>query len=58
MHCPELTAPFIGVWYLLGMLIPTAIGAAMGLGPTEFAALKRTLRRLVGNVSTSELASG
>jgi MarR family transcriptional regulator, organic hydroperoxide resistance regulator len=37
--------------------IPSAIGAAMGLGPTEFAALKRTLRRLVGNVSTSELAS-
>jgi hypothetical protein len=29
-HCPELTAPFIGVWYLLGMLIPAAIGAALG----------------------------
>ena len=30
LHCPELTAPFIGVWYLLGMLIPTAIGASFG----------------------------
>jgi hypothetical protein len=30
LHCPELTAPFIGVWYLLGMLIPTAIGAMLG----------------------------
>jgi len=30
LHCPELTAPFIGVWYLLGMLIPTAIGASLG----------------------------
>jgi hypothetical protein len=30
LHCPELSAPFIGVWYLLGMLIPTAIGAWLG----------------------------
>ena len=30
LHCPELTAPFIGVWYLLGMLIPTGIGALLG----------------------------
>ena len=30
LHCPELTAPFIGVWYLLGMLIPAAIGATLG----------------------------
>jgi hypothetical protein len=30
LHCPELTAPFIAVWYLLGMLIPTAIGASFG----------------------------
>jgi hypothetical protein len=30
LHCPELTAPFIGVWYLLGTLIPTAIGATLG----------------------------
>jgi hypothetical protein len=30
LHCPELTTPFIGTWYLLGMLIPTAIGAWLG----------------------------
>lgn len=30
LHCPELAAPFIGVWYLLGMLIPAAAGALIG----------------------------
>lgn len=30
MHCPELGAPFIGFWYLLGMLIPAAAGALLG----------------------------
>lgn len=30
LHCPELAAPFIGLWYLLGMLIPAAAGAAAG----------------------------
>jgi hypothetical protein len=30
LHCPELAAPFIGLWYLLGMLIPAAAGAAIG----------------------------
>jgi len=30
LHCPEMTAPFLGVWYLLGMLIPVAVGAAVG----------------------------
>ena len=30
LHCPELGAPFLGVWYLLGMLIPTAAGALLG----------------------------
>lgn len=30
LHCPELAAPFIGIWYLLGMLIPTALGALIG----------------------------
>jgi hypothetical protein len=25
-----MTAPFIGVWYLLGMLIPSAVGALLG----------------------------
>ena len=30
LHCPEMAAPFLGVWYLLGMLIPTIAGAALG----------------------------
>lgn len=30
LHCPELDAPFLGVWYLLGMLIPTSAGALLG----------------------------
>jgi hypothetical protein len=30
LHCPELAAPFLGIWYLLGMFIPTAIGAWLG----------------------------
>jgi len=30
LHCPELAAPFIGTWYLLGIAIPTAIGATFG----------------------------
>jgi hypothetical protein len=30
VHCPELAAPFIGFWYLLGMLIPTAAGTLLG----------------------------
>lgn len=30
LHCPELAAPFIGLWYTLGMLIPAAFGAAIG----------------------------
>lgn len=29
-HCPELEAPFLAVWYVLGMLIPAAVGAALG----------------------------
>jgi len=29
-HCPELAAPFIGTWYVLGIAIPTAIGALLG----------------------------
>ena len=29
-HCPELEAPFIAVWYVLGILIPTAAGALLG----------------------------
>jgi len=30
LHCPEMAAPFIGTWYLIGMLIPAAAGAALG----------------------------
>lgn len=30
LHCPEMGAPFLGIWYLLGMLIPTALGALLG----------------------------
>ncbi len=30
LHCPELAPPFIATWYVLGMLIPTAIGALIG----------------------------
>ena len=30
LHCPELAAPFVGFWYLLGMLIPTLVGALLG----------------------------
>lgn len=30
LHCPEMGAPFIGTWYLLGMLIPAVLGALLG----------------------------
>lgn len=30
LHCPEMQMPFWGVWYVLGMLIPTAVGALLG----------------------------
>ena len=30
LHCPESTAPFIGLWYTLGMLIPAIAGALLG----------------------------
>jgi hypothetical protein len=30
LHCPELAPPFVGFWYLLGMLIPAGIGALLG----------------------------
>lgn len=29
-HCPEMHAPFLGIWYLLSMLIPAAAGALIG----------------------------
>lgn len=30
VHCPELQAPFLAVWYLLGMLVPAGVGALLG----------------------------
>jgi hypothetical protein len=30
LHCPEMSPVFVGFWYLLGMLIPTALGALIG----------------------------
>lgn len=30
LHCPELAAPFLAVWYVAGMLIPVAVGALLG----------------------------
>lgn len=30
LHCPETTAPFLAIWYVLGMSIPAAVGAAIG----------------------------
>jgi hypothetical protein len=29
LHCPEMAAPFIGFWYLLGMLIPAFVGTLL-----------------------------
>ena len=30
LYCPEMAAPFVGIWYLLGMLIPATLGALLG----------------------------
>ena len=30
LHCPEIEAPFLGLWYVLGMLIPAMAGALLG----------------------------
>ena len=30
LHCPEMSVAFWAVWYVLGMLIPTAVGALLG----------------------------
>jgi hypothetical protein len=30
LHCPEIEAPFVGIWYLLGMSIPTLAGGLLG----------------------------
>lgn len=30
LHCPELAAPFLAVWYVLGILLPVGAGALLG----------------------------
>lgn len=30
LHCPEIAPPFVAFWYLLGILIPTGVGALIG----------------------------
>lgn len=30
LHCPEMGVPFWGLWYVLGMLLPLLLGAAIG----------------------------
>ncbi|OUM01852.1 DUF1109 domain-containing protein [Variovorax sp. JS1663] len=30
LHCPELAAPFLGIWYVLGMALPAVAGALIG----------------------------
>jgi hypothetical protein len=30
LHCPEMAAPFLAVWYVLGIAIPALLGAALG----------------------------
>jgi len=30
LHCPELAAPFLAIWYVMGMALPMAAGALIG----------------------------
>jgi hypothetical protein len=30
LHCPELAAPFLAIWYVAGILIPTLVGLVIG----------------------------
>ena len=30
LHCPEVGAPFVAIWYTLGILIPSLLGALTG----------------------------
>lgn len=30
LHCPEMSAVFVGFWYVAGVLVPTALGALIG----------------------------
>lgn len=31
LHCPEMSAAFLAIWYMAGMLLPAAAGALLGL---------------------------
>ncbi len=30
LHCPEMTAAFLGIWYMLGIAVPTVAGFVLG----------------------------
>ena len=30
LHCPEMAAPFLAIWYVFGIALPTALGALLG----------------------------
>lgn len=30
LHCPEMELPFLALWYVLGIAVPAALGAALG----------------------------
>jgi hypothetical protein len=30
LHCPELAAPFLALWYVIGAAIPALVGAILG----------------------------
>jgi hypothetical protein len=30
LHCVEMSAPFVALWYVVGMLVPAALGALLG----------------------------
>jgi hypothetical protein len=30
LHCPELAAPFLALWYVIGAIIPVLVGAILG----------------------------
>lgn len=30
LHCPEMAAPFLAVWYVLGIAMPALLGAVLG----------------------------
>lgn len=32
LHCPESSATFVGIWYVVGVAIPTLAGAVLGPG--------------------------